>query len=111
VKSVLLTLLLLLAGCEDDKAKAERLRQQAIDREVEARVMARTSRDDSPDRISPLRVAVYGVTAVGGLLVLHLLGTTPASTGEARSIHQEDRPPRSGGRVLDLSHHESPPRH
>ena len=110
MKAVLLTLLLLLAGCEDDKAKAEKLRQQAIEREVEARVQARVSHGDADDRISPIRVAVYGVTAVGGLLVLHLLGTPRSPNREGPSTYQGDRPPRSGGRVLDLSHHESPPR-
>ena len=105
-------LLFLVAGCgENDRARSEKLRQEAIAREVEAKVMARTSPAKGDEAVSPLRVIVYGFTAAGGLLLLHLLGAPRMRTGDDPLPHPEDRSQRSGGRVLDLNRHENPPRH
>ena len=105
-------LLLFVAGCgEDERARSEKLRQEAIAREVEAKVMARTSPAKGDEAISPVRVVVYGFTAAGGLLLLHLLGAPGTRTDDGSSLHPEDRSQRSGGRVLDLNRHENPPRH
>jgi len=97
VKSILVFTLLLLFGCEegDEKARAEKARQQAIEREVEARVAARVK--ESPEgRLSVVRIAVYGSLAAGGLVALHVLGAP--RPGESTGT----LPPRNGGRVLDL---------
>lgn len=102
MKAILLFTLLLLFGCEDEKSKAEKAHQQAVEREVEARVSARTSTRAAEDSISLVRVIVYGVTAAGGVLLLHFLGAPRVNAGDRQPSHPEDRPPRSGGRVLDV---------
>ncbi len=109
VKAVLLFPLLLLFGCVDEKTRAEKARQQALEREVQARVEARTAAS-SLDSVSTLRVIVYGVTSVGGIVVLYVLGSSRPMIGDVVPTHPEDRSLRSGGRVLDLPHHENPPR-
>jgi hypothetical protein len=106
VKAILLIPLLMLSACVegDEKARAEKARQQAIEREVEARVAARVN--ESPEeRLSVVRIAVYGSLAAGGLVALHVLGAP--RPGEPSGT----LPPRSGGRVLDLPRHENPPSH
>lgn len=106
VKATLLFPLLVLSACVegDEKARAEKARQQAIEREVEARLAARVN--ESPEgRLSVVRIAVYGSLATGGLVALHVLGAP--RPGEPSGT----LPPRSGGRVLDVPpNYENPSR-
>lgn len=106
MKAILLFPLLVLSACVkgDEKARAEKARQQAIEREVEARVAARVK--ESPEgRLSVVRIAVYGSLAAGGLVALHVLGAP--RPGEPSGT----LPPRSGGRVLDVPpNYENPSR-
>ncbi len=99
-----LLLTLLLAGCQEGKKdRDERVRKEAAERELLARVEARITKSPE-DGLSVARIAVYGSLAAGGLLALHVLGAPRPGDSTVTPA------PRNGGRVFDLPPHENPPR-